>query len=59
MDIKGIMSRKNNKKEENGGIVYLDVSDFSKKLLVHGEYHKGKNRCYAKYKKARIIFLED
>lgn len=44
-------------REENGGIVYIDVSDYALKLKIHGEYHKDKKGCYGKYRKARIIFI--
>lgn len=45
--------------EESGGIVYIDVSDYSRKLRSHGEYHKDKTRCFGAYRKARIVFVDD
>lgn len=44
---------------ENGGIVYIDVSEYSGKLRKYGEYHKDKDRTWGRTRRARILFIED
>lgn len=45
-------------KEERAGIVYIDVTEYGKKLRTFGEYHKDKKKCFGAYRKARITFIE-
>lgn len=44
---------------KNGGIVYIDVNEYSGNLRKYGEYHKNKDRTYSRTRKARILFIDD